>query len=82
MNVDRMQTFLHSFYKIGGIYMNILNLPRKQGMKQKWTLLIGLMPGPSKPEQNMNFFPRPLVDDLLLLWNGIQIKNGKELLDM
>lgn len=39
--------------------------------KQENTILVGLIPGPVEPS-NLNSFIRPLVDDLLKLWNGIQ----------
>lgn len=51
-------------------------------MKQKWTMLIDLMPGPSEPQQNLYSFLRPLVDNLLLLWNGIEVdtKSGERVI--
>ena len=36
-------------------------------------MLIGLIPGPSEPKENIDFFLEPLVNDLLELWNGVQI---------
>ena len=33
MNVDWFKPFKHSEYKVGGIYLNILNLPRTQRYK-------------------------------------------------
>ena len=44
MNVDWFKPFKNSEYKVGGIYMNILNLPRTERYKTKWTMLIGLIP--------------------------------------
>ena len=73
MNVDWFKPFKHSEYKVGGIYLNILNLPRTQRYKTKWTMLIGLIPGPTEPKDNINSFLKPLVNDLIELWNGIQI---------
>ena len=73
INVDWFKPFKHSEYKVGGIYLNILNLPRTERYKTKWTMLIGLIPGPSEPKENINSFLKPLVNDLIELWNGIQI---------
>ena len=70
MNVDWFKPFKYSEYKVGGIYLNILNLPRTERYKTKWTMLIGLIPGPSEPKENKNSFLKPLVIEL---WNGIQI---------
>ena len=60
-------------YKVGVMFMSVLNLPRKQRMKQRWTMLVGIIPGPSEPKLHINDFLRPLVDDLELLWNGIEV---------
>ena len=73
MNVDWFKPYKHSEYKVGGIYLNILNLPRTQRYKTKWTMLIGLIPGPTEPKDNNDSFLKPLVNDLIELWNGIQI---------
>ena len=43
--------FKHSNYKVGGIYMNILNLLRMDQYKRKWTMLIGLIPEPNEPKE-------------------------------
>ena len=63
-------------YKVGGIYMNVLNLPRTDRYKRKWTMLIGLIPGPTEPKLNINSFLKPLVDDLIKLWNGVPLDSG------
>ena len=36
-------------------------------------MLIRLIPGPSEPKENIDLFLKPLVNDLLELWNGVQI---------
>ena len=36
-------------------------------------MLVGIIPGPSEPKLHINDFLRPLVDDLELLWNGIEV---------
>ena len=74
LNVDWVKPCKRGQYKIGAIYLTILNLPRAERLLKKWTLLVGLIPGPSEPETHMNTFLKPLVDDLLTLWHGISIE--------
>ena len=76
LNVDWFKPFKRSEYKVGGIYMNILNLPRTERYKRKWTMLIGLIPGPNEPKENINSFLKPLVDDLIELWNGVSLDSS------
>ena len=42
-------------------------------------LLVGCIPGPREPTHNINSFISPLVDELLELWNGIQLKTSSSL---
>ena len=79
INVDWFKPFKHYDYKVGGIYMNVLNLPRRGRYKRKWTMLIGLIPGPTEPKQNMNSFLKPLADDLIKLWNGVPLNSGSDI---
>jgi len=71
LNVDWFDPFKRSKYKIGALYMSILNLPRNERYKLKWTMLVGLIPGPTEPRDNINTFVTPLVNDLLHLWQGM-----------
>ena len=71
---DWFKPFKHSEYKVGGIYMNDLNLPRTEWYKTRWTMLIGLIPGPTEPKSNINSYLKPLVDDLIELWNGVLLE--------
>lgn len=53
-------------------YMTVNNLPRTERYKKENTILVGVIPGPresSKEQFNHNL--RPLVDDLLKLYNGV-----------
>ena len=43
---------------------------------QTYCRYIGHFPGPNEPKKNINPFIKPLVDELLELWHGIQIKSG------
>ena len=78
MSVDWVQPFLRGTYKIGPIYMSVLNLPRSHRMRQECTMLIGIMLGPSEPKRHINTFLTPVVDNLLYLWNVIEIPELKD----
>ena len=56
MSIDWVQPILRGTYKIGPIHMSVLNLPRSHRMRQEWTMLIGIMPGPSEPKRHINTF--------------------------
>ena len=53
--------------------MTVLNLPRSERFKSKWTMILGVIPGPTEPKGHINTFLKPIVDDLLDLWNGIPL---------
>eukprot|EP00112_Aurelia_sp_Birch-Aquarium-sp1_P018382 Seg438.3 transcript_id=Seg438.3/GoldUCD/mRNA.D3Y31 product="hypothetical protein" protein_id=Seg438.3/GoldUCD/D3Y31 len=74
LNVDWVKPFKRNQYKIGVIYLSILNLPRSERMLKKWTLVVGIIPGPGEPKTHINTFLAPLIDDLLNLWRGIEIE--------
>ena len=59
---------------MGVIYLVLVNLPREIRFRKKNVIIIGVIPGPKKPKGNIIFFLKPLVDELLDLWNGIIIK--------
>lgn len=75
LNVDWFGPFKRSKYKVGALYMSVLNLPRSERFQLKWTMLIGLIPGPTEPKDNINTYLAPLVDDLLHLWQGMTFYN-------
>lgn len=39
--------------------------------------LAGIIPGPHEPQLHINTYLKPLVDDLLELWNGVQLVEGE-----
>ena len=43
----------------------------EQRFLQENVILVGVIPGPREPQFDINSFLKPLVDDLLLLWNGV-----------
>ena len=72
-NVDWVKPFKRSEYKIGLMYLSILNLPHSQPMLKKWTLVVGVIPGPAEPKIHINTFLEPLMNDLMKLWTWITI---------
>ena len=73
LNVDWFKPFKHSEYKVSAIMMTVLNLPRSERFKSKWTMVLGVIPGPTEPKGNINTFLKPIVDDLIDLWNGVPL---------
>lgn len=53
--------------------LTILNLPREERFKDKWTMIVGIIPGPTEAKSNINTYLKPLVDDLLSLWGGLSL---------
>ena len=41
LNVDWFRPFKRSEYKVAGIMLTVLNLPREERFKKKWTILAG-----------------------------------------
>lgn len=72
LNIDWFNPYEHTQYSIQVIYLTVLNLPRGERYKIENTILVGFIPGPSEPTR-INPFLDPLVDELLHLWEGIQV---------
>ena len=70
LNVD---WFHHTTLSIGVVYLTVLNLPRIVRYKRQNVILIGIIPGPHEPKENINSFLQPLVDELLLFWKGVKL---------
>ena len=73
LNIDWFKLFKRSEYKVSAIMISVLNLPRQERCKTKWTMIVGVIPGPSEPKGNINTFLAPLVDDLFLLKDGLDL---------
>ena len=73
LNVDWFKPFKRSEYKVAALMMTVLNLPRAERFKERWTMVLGIIPGPTEPKGNINTFLKPLEDDLLLLWDGLPL---------
>ena len=77
MNMDFFQPYKHLQYSLGAIYCTVMNLPRTDRFKVENVLLIGLIPGPHEPEEDINSYLKPFVDELLQFWDGIEMEvNG------
>ena len=53
--------------------ISVINLPRSERYKKRWTMVLGINPGPTEPKGNINTFLSPIIEDLLSLWNGVYI---------
>ena len=73
MNFDFFQPYKHVTYSVGVIYLVIMNLPRNVRFKQENVLLIGILPGPREPSKDINSYLNPLVDELILFLEGIDV---------
>ena len=69
LNVDFFQPYKHVQESYGVIYMTIMNLPRAERFKQQNVLIIGIIPAFEHEPDSLNFFLRPLVDELKEFWN-------------
>ena len=60
--------------------MSVLNMPRHKRFLQENIILVGIIPGPKEPQLHINTFLRPLVVDLMLLWQGLpmELSNGMQ----
>ena len=64
MNVDWFNPFNNGKYSLGVIYAVLLNLPRHERFQIENTITIGVIPGPKEPEDDINSYLKPLVDEL------------------
>ena len=74
INVDWFQPFKHTPYSVGVIYVTVINLPCHLRHNRENIILVGIIPGPQEPSHDINTFIRPMVDELLTFWNGIQFE--------
>ena len=74
LNMDWFQPFENSQYSTGAIYAIICNLPRSEQFKPSNILTLALIPGPKEPKlHQLNHYLAPLVDQLIELWQGIDL---------
>ena len=74
VNIDWFQPYKHPTSSVGAIYLTVMNLPCEVRYKRENTILLGILPGPSEPEKNINQFLRPLVKELQQYFIGIPME--------
>ena len=74
LNVDWFNPFKQAQYSAGGMYLTVLNLLRTLRFKEKYSVLLGVIPGPKEPSLTINSYLAPSVQGLDLLSNGIWLK--------
>ena len=74
LNVDFFQPYKHVNYSVGALYAVVMNLPRNLRYKLENVVMIGLMPGPHEPKHDMNTYLKPFVNELLELWQGVNME--------
>lgn len=79
LNIDWFQPFEDTQYSIGVIYLAyylvIQNLPRSARFKPEIIIIVSTITGPKEPScDDLNPYLDPLVNDLLKLWNGVQMQ--------
>lgn len=75
INVDWFQPFKLARYSVGVIYLAVMNLPRNERFKVENVILVGVIPGPHEPANCINTYLSPLVDELLVLWEGWHVED-------
>ena len=75
LNVDWFQPFKNTEYSLGVLYMVFFNLPRSERFLWENVIILGIIPGPKEPKFNINAYLKPVVDELILPWNGISVKD-------
>ena len=74
MNFDFFDPFEGSKYSLGVLYLALINLPREIRFLWKNVIIVGIIPGPEEPKNDINSFLKPMVDELLVAWNGIYLE--------
>lgn len=70
LNVDWFQPYERTQYSCGAVYLCILNLPRHLRYKKEYMILVSLLPGSKEKIQNLNELLQPLIEELLMLYDG------------
>lgn len=72
--MDWFEPFEYSTYAVGVIFMSLLVLPYNIQYSQENIIICGVIPDRKEPSLNINSFLEPLVEDLLILWRGVESK--------
>ena len=79
LNLDWFQPFENSQYSVGVMYGVICNLPRSERFKTSNIITLAVIPGPNKPKlHQLNHYLAPIIDQLIELWNGIELSTTYE----
>ena len=65
-----VQPYKNKEHSVGVIYLSILNLPRTERFKFENSVIIGIIPGSKEPSLHVNSYISPVVEELLLFWEG------------
>ena len=71
VNVDWFQTYKHTTWSVGAVYLTIMNLLRSVRFKRENVILVSVLPGPSEPKHDINTYLEPLVSEL---WTGVTMQ--------
>ncbi len=75
LNIDWFNPYEQTIYSVGAIYLVVQNLPRYERFKLENIILVGLIPGPNEPSKNVNNYLEPLIDDLCILYRGVELSD-------
>ena len=80
LNIDWFQPYKLTNYSVGVIFLAVMNLPCNIRYKRENFILVGIIPGPSEPQYELNSYLEPLVEELNKLWTGINftVNTNKE----
>ena len=56
INVDWFKPFKRSEYKVAALMLSVLNLPRRERFRKRWTMIVGIIPGPTEHKIHLNTF--------------------------
>lgn len=73
LNVDWFAPYKLTQASVGALYLTIMNLPYEERFKRENVILLGIIPGPCEPASDINQYLRPLVEELLELFDGMQM---------
>ena len=86
LSTDGMNPFgdMSSRHSTWPVLLVNYNLPPWLCFKRKHIMLVLLVQGPKQPGNDIDVFLQPLVDDLQVLWNGVETWDayGKEKFDL
>ena len=75
LSMDWFQPFENSQFSTGAIYAIICNLPCNERFKPANILTLAMIPDPKEPKlHQLNYYLAPLVDQLIELWQDINLK--------